>query len=103
MLKTRSESYSFWGHPEDYLVNPKLMRDNVVLTCPVCKRRLLGRAYVGHDSDQVVYLIPKHKRKGWWKKNLKPLNPHRAQNPKRTYNHKEMLCLCGNKRSVYEA
>lgn len=46
----------------------KAQRKRVV--CPVCKRRLIGWVTVLHSDCQDVLrvTVPRHKRKGWWKK-----------------------------------
>lgn len=43
----------------------KLRRKRV--TCPVCGRRMRGWVASGYD-DELRYIVPQHKRKGWWKK-----------------------------------
>lgn len=41
------------------------------LTCPVCKRRMIGWVVIGHDADIIYHAIPPHKKKKWWKKKMK--------------------------------
>lgn len=48
-----------------HYVHPKTRRKRVA--CPVCKRRLVARVAVGYD-DELRYVVPKHKRKRWWRK-----------------------------------
>lgn len=43
----------------------KAQRKRVV--CPECGRRLLGWVTVGYD-DELRVTVPRHKRKGWWRK-----------------------------------
>jgi hypothetical protein len=38
------------------------------VTCPVCKRRLLGWVSVGMCEEKLRVVVPPHKRKAWWKK-----------------------------------
>ena len=38
------------------------------VTCPKCKRRVKADIRAGHDGD-VMWRVPPHKRKRWWKKN----------------------------------
>jgi len=37
------------------------------VVCPVCKRRLKSKLAIGYD-DEVRYIIPRHKRKRWWRR-----------------------------------
>ena len=45
--------------------------------CPKCGRKLLTSVEFVHDGD-VLHTIPKHKPKGWWKKN-KNKHPHKER------------------------
>lgn len=38
--------------------------------CPVCKRRIKADVRAGHDGD-VIWRIPPHKKRGWWKRRKK--------------------------------
>lgn len=38
------------------------------VTCPKCGRRIMARVSVDHDGINLIYSIPPHKKKGWWKK-----------------------------------
>lgn len=39
--------------------------------CPLCGRRLVGWATISHDGYIVRYVVPPHKKKGWWKRGKK--------------------------------
>ena len=58
----------FWGQNGNF---KKLPYRKVILTCPTCGRRVQGRSLVCHDGCCVSYLMPEHKRKGWWKTETK--------------------------------
>lgn len=38
------------------------------VTCPVCKRRLMGWVSVGMLEEKLRVVVPPHKRKAWWKR-----------------------------------
>jgi len=71
-------SYSTKGYggcrPSDPHSRAHIVRDKdwtqkrVKVQCPVCKRKLDGWLMMDHDGVDRGYAIPKHKRKGWWKK-----------------------------------
>lgn len=48
-------------------ISKDIGQKRVMLTCPVCRRRMVGWAMVDHDGELVGYRIPPHKRKKWWK------------------------------------
>lgn len=43
----------------------------VRVKCPTCGRRVWGRLYVCNDGCCVMWTLPRHKIKGWWKKSRK--------------------------------
>jgi len=46
--------------------HPTTFRKRV--TCPVCKRRMKADTKFGPDAV-LMWRVPPHKRKGWWKRN----------------------------------
>ena len=53
-----------WSDPRHDLTK----RINRRVTCPVCKRRLMGCYVIDHDGEVMKLNIPPHKPKRWWKK-----------------------------------
>lgn len=41
------------------------------LQCKICKRRLWASVSVCGDGCHVIFSMPPHKPKGWWKKRIK--------------------------------
>jgi hypothetical protein len=54
------------GYRDEGLTGGDRLRSRRV-TCPMCKRRVMADVRVGNDGD-VIWRIPPHKRKMWWKK-----------------------------------
>lgn len=64
--KNRGQSKACREHDNHLLSAGDIKRKKIV--CPVCKRRLWGWVAMRLDCDKPLYLVPKHKRKKWWKK-----------------------------------
>jgi hypothetical protein len=60
-----------WTPPERRRGLDNFKYKRVRVTCPECGRRLIGWMSVCHDGCCVRYTVPRHKRKGWWKKGKK--------------------------------
>lgn len=46
--------------------------------CPKCSRRLKLKIYIDHDGD-IRRELPRHKKKGWWRKPKKQSRDNKAK------------------------
>jgi len=61
----RSYKRHYGGHPYKSRI-----RQRRRVKCPDCGRKIFAQTKLSDDGD-LVFLIPPHKIKGWWKKSAK--------------------------------
>lgn len=65
--KERTNRNIIWGG----LDRPPNLVKRKRVTCPACKRRMWASFRLCHDGCCVIYSVPPHKVKKWWKKDKK--------------------------------
>ena len=56
------------SHNVMYPADKKAAKKAKRLRCPECGRRIMVGPQLNHDGDHVMWRLPRHKVKGWYKK-----------------------------------